>query len=43
MTMNGHSYKFFKDIFSDVQTEGKGKFGLTYNLLRKLYFDTKSF
>ena len=25
MTMNGHAYKLFKNILSDVQTEGKGE------------------
>ena len=43
MTSNGHTYRLFKNIFSDFSNRAKrgDKYGLT-SLLRNLYFDTKS-
>ena len=38
MTMNGHTYKLFKTIFSDVQTEGKGKINRALHNCSKIVF-----
>ena len=41
VTMNGHKYKLFKNIFNDVQTEGKGEINAAlynYSKIAFLYY-----
>ena len=41
MTVNGHTYKLFKNIFNDVQTD-KGEINTPDITTTKVYFDTIS-
>ena len=38
MTINGHTYKLFKNIFWDVQTEEKGEINTAYITTAKIVF-----
>ena len=42
MTMNGHTYKFLKNIFNDVQTEGKGEINNTTQVSETTVLPAKS-
>ena len=37
MTMNAHTYKLFKNIFNDVQTEGKVEINMAKHNYSEMY------